>query len=102
MQDPLENRSGSLNRRSFLKSGAVAGGAAAITAAAFSTSLSALPNHGDQDDPNEGANAQRLTRGDIAILRFVAAAELIESDLWSQYAELGGVTDGTPNNYQTA
>jgi len=45
---------------------------------------------------------ERLTRGDVAILRFLAAAELIESDLWNQYAELGGVTDGTQNNYQLA
>ena len=50
-------------------------------------------------------------RGDIAILRFLAAAELIESDLWTQYAELGGLTSGQPievdpnqtlNNYQAA
>jgi hypothetical protein len=27
----------------------------------------------------------------VAILRFLAAAELIESDLWTQYAELGGI-----------
>jgi hypothetical protein len=31
-----------------------------------------------------------LTEGDVAILQFLAAAELIESDLWIQYAELGG------------
>ncbi|MGC2737376.1 MAG: ferritin-like domain-containing protein [Candidatus Acidiferrales bacterium] len=43
-----------------------------------------------------------LTNGDIAILRFLAAAELLESDLWQQYAELGGVTEGTQNNYQQA
>jgi len=53
------------------------------------------------------------TVGDIAILRFVAAAELIEADLWQQYAELGGLTPGqlpvettasfTPmNSYQAA
>jgi Ferritin-like domain len=29
-----------------------------------------------------------LTRGDVAILRFLAAAELLEADLWQQYAEL--------------
>jgi hypothetical protein len=34
-----------------------------------------------------------LTRGDAAILRFLAAAEIIESDLWLQYAELGGTQD---------
>src|SRR5579863_9624579 len=54
----------------------------------------------------------RPTKGDIAILSFLAAAELIEADLWQQYAELGGLTPGqlpvetapfTPmNNYQAA
>jgi hypothetical protein len=33
-----------------------------------------------------------LTDGDAAILSFLAAAELIESDLWGQYTELGGVS----------
>jgi len=32
-----------------------------------------------------------LTPGDASILRFLAAAEIIESDLWEQYWELGGV-----------
>jgi len=35
----------------------------------------------------------QLTQGDAAILRFLAAAEIIESDLWQQYNELGGVQD---------
>ena len=52
-----------------------------------------------------------LNRGDIAILRFLAAAELIEADLWTQYAELGGIGNNLPvevnpnqqmNNYQIA
>lgn len=30
----------------------------------------------------------RLTRGDAAILRFLAAAEILETDLWQQYNEL--------------
>ena len=34
-----------------------------------------------------------LTKGDAAILRFLAAAEILESDLWLQYQELGGVQD---------
>jgi hypothetical protein len=63
----------------------------------------------------KAASAQTLppTRGDIAILRLLAAAELIEADLWQQYAELGGLTPGqlpvetdtnfTPmNSYQAA
>ena len=64
---------------------------------------------------SKGASGQVFsapTRGDIAILRFLAAAELIEADLWQQYAELGGLTPGqlpvetapfTPmNSYQAA
>jgi len=43
-----------------------------------------------------------ITKGDVAILQFLAAAELIETDLWQQYAELGGVTAGTQNPYQLA
>src|SRR5689334_4338787 len=42
------------------------------------------------------SNGRRLSRGDVAILRFLAAAELIESDLWTQYNELGGVNGGNP------
>ncbi|MGI8827337.1 MAG: ferritin-like domain-containing protein [Chloroflexota bacterium] len=34
-----------------------------------------------------------ITNGDVAILRFLAAAEIIESDLWQQYNELGGIPD---------
>ena len=36
----------------------------------------------------------RLTRGDAAILQFLAAAEFLEADLWQQYNELAGVQDG--------
>jgi hypothetical protein len=35
----------------------------------------------------------RLTKGDIAILRLLAAIEEIEADLWQQYNELGGAVD---------
>ena len=34
-----------------------------------------------------------LTRNDAAILRFLAAAEIIETDLWQQYNELAGIQD---------
>ena len=48
-----------------------------------------------------------LTKGDVAILQFLAAAELLEADLWEQYNELGGVQDserpgGTGNKAYTA
>jgi hypothetical protein len=39
-------------------------------------------------------NGGRLTKGDAAILQFLAAAEIIESDLWQQYNELAGIQDG--------
>ena len=35
-------------------------------------------------------------------MQFLAAAELIEADLWQQYAELGGVTTGPHNACQNA
>jgi hypothetical protein len=34
-----------------------------------------------------------LSRGDTAILQFLAAAEIIETDLWQQYNELAGIQD---------
>ena len=52
-----------------------------------------------------------LNNGDVAILRFLAAAETIEADLWQQYADLGGIGKNQPievdpnqslNNYQVA
>ena len=35
-----------------------------------------------------GQSSGGVTSGDIAILKFLAAAELVEADLWSQYCEL--------------
>jgi hypothetical protein len=83
-----------VNRRSLLKSGMLAGGAAVVGAGTglFSGGKSAFA----QD------SGSSLTKGDVAILRLLAAVELIESDLWVQYAELGGVTEGSQNNYQLA
>jgi len=48
-----------------------------------------------------------LTKGDAALLRFAAAAEILESDFWVQYNELGGVqdnevSDGSGNPAYTA
>ena len=46
-------------------------------------------------DANEafGQRGGGITQGDAAVLRFLAAAEIIETDLWLQYAELGGTQD---------
>jgi hypothetical protein len=68
-----------LSRRSFLgKSLAV--GAGTIGAGLLANAPTARASGG-------------LTRGDADILRFLAAAELIEADLWQQYNELGGIQD---------
>jgi hypothetical protein len=77
------------NRRAFLK-GSVAAGAAVAGA----TVLGGRKPFAQ--------SSESLTKGDVAILRLLAAAELIEADLWQQYAELGGVTQGTQNQYQLA
>lgn len=42
------------------------------------------------------AASGRIPRSDAAILRFLAAAEILETDLWEQYNELGGVNGGNP------
>jgi hypothetical protein len=70
-------------RRSFLKSMGVTGAAALSGSLLFAGQASAKSGGG-------------LSKGDAAILRFLAAAELIETDLWEQYAELGGVNGGNP------
>jgi hypothetical protein len=44
----------------------------------------------------QASDDSRLNKGDIAILRFLAAAEIIESDLWEQYSELGGALGANP------
>src|SRR5579863_1788448 len=80
------------NRRSFLKNSLVAG-AATVGAGVLGSSLPAFASQ---------TSGSTITEGDIAILQFLAAAEIIESDLWVQYAELGGVTSGTQNPYQVA
>jgi hypothetical protein len=76
---------GTSNRRSFIRNGAVAGAAATVGAGILSGGLRALAET-DHKGP-------AITKGDIAILQFLAAAEIIESDLWEQYTELGGVQD---------
>jgi hypothetical protein len=83
-------------RRSFLKAGVFASGAL-VTSGLFGGAASALAQSADDD---HGDN--EFTDGDAAILRFLAAAELIEADLWTQYAELGGNSSGNPNPYQKA
>jgi hypothetical protein len=76
------------NRRSFLKNGLAAAGAATAGMGLMTKSASALENDGFDDGRGE-----RLTQGDAALLRFAAAAEILETDFWVQYNELAGIQD---------
>jgi hypothetical protein len=69
-------------RRSFLKGLALTGVSLAPASALLSSKVLA----------DAGDNSGSLTKGDAAILRFLCAAEILESDLWEQYWELGGVS----------
>jgi hypothetical protein len=46
-----------------------------------------------QGEHEERRGEGRLTKGDAALLRFAAAAEILETDFWVQYNELGGIQD---------
>jgi Ferritin-like domain len=76
---------GVVKRRSFLKSLGIAG--ATVSAGAL------LATEGRAQDARSRG---KLSKGDTALLRFAAAVELIEADLWQQYNELGGVQGGNP------
>jgi len=73
-----------MNRRSFIKTGVAAG--AAATGGLLGNGSSALAQ-------NQDTSNHRIDKGDAAILRFLAAAEILETDLWQQYNELGGIQD---------
>jgi hypothetical protein len=80
MKEEKQQIPNTIRRRSFLK-GLGGVGATLIPASAI------LLNQAKAQGLNNGGT---LTRGDAAILRFLAAAEILESDLWEQYWELGG------------
>ena len=89
---------GAINRRSFLRNGLTVAGVAAGGGALLSDSDSAFA-----DEEHE----RRITKGDAALLRFAAAAEILETDFWVQYNELAGIqdneeSDGTGNPLFTA
>lgn len=98
-QGGISTEAGS-GRRSFLRNSAIFGLTSAVGAVLLENTPSA-----------QGANltSGSLTSGDAALLRFAAAAEILETDFWVQYNELGGVQDnefpgagGTGNSAYTA
>jgi hypothetical protein len=81
---------GTLARRSFLKGLGIVGATLLPAGALLLTESKAQGISGTAN----------LTKGDADLLRFAAWAEIVESDLWTQYNELGGATkpnDGPPN-----
>src|ERR1700721_2306914 len=91
----------SVDRRSFMKGSLLAGGAVMGAGLLASGTLARAQSGGGGS----------FNAGGVAILQFLAAAELIEADLWTQYAELGGIGNNPPievdpnqplNNYQIA
>ena len=92
MKDFLNGLRVPLNRRSFAKKSLMAAGAAAMAPSLLTETAFA---------------SGTLSTGDAALLRFAAAAEILESDFWVQYNELGGIPDsevpgGTGNKFFTA
>jgi Ferritin-like domain len=71
-----------LSRRAFIASGMAVGVGAGL--GPFGGAVSALA-----DKPS----SSKLSKGDAAILRFLAAAEILETDFWQQYNELAGIQD---------
>jgi hypothetical protein len=79
-----------VGRRSFLREAGLVG--------ATATGVSAVSAGGATARAHKAGGP---TPGDFAVLRFLAAAELLETDLWEQYADFGGV-DGKNEAYMSA
>jgi Ferritin-like domain len=106
-QETIPANTKNLGRRSFLKGAGMTSIALSASALLLSAAQAEAKDDNGKKDQNDNDNkgqdkASTLTAGDVAILRFLAAAELLETDLWQQYAELGGVTSGRQNQYQKA
>ena len=78
-----------IRRRSFLKSVGIATVVLPVGAL-----VAGNPAFASQIRPKPRVSSSSLNAGDTAILRFLAAAEILETDLWTQYEELGGVNGG--------
>jgi hypothetical protein len=82
-------RKRSISRRWFLGK-SLAMGAGTIGAGILANASLASEISRPRPTPRPGRG---LTAGDAALLRFAAAAEILEADFWIQYNELGGVQD---------
>jgi hypothetical protein len=87
MKDVLDGVRKPVNRRSFMKKGLVTAGTASVGAALLGNSSPLLAERDHEE------HSGRLDKGDAALLRFAAAAEILETDFWVQYNELAGIQD---------
>ena len=90
MTELLKGLKSPLNRRSFVKKGLMAAGAATMGTGLLSSTAFTESTH---PHPRSLSRNGSLSNGDAALLRFVAAAETLEADFWIQYNELAGVQD---------
>lgn len=86
MEHVWSSMKGAINRRSFVKNGLTVAGAT-VGVGLLADGSSVLAEAGPEE------HSGRLTPGDAALLRFAAAAEILETDFWVQYNELGGIQD---------
>ena len=87
MKETWSSMKSAINLRSFVKNGVTIAGAATLGTGLLAGAPSLLA------EPEPGEHSGRLSAGDAALLRFAAAAEILESDFWEQYNELGGIQD---------
>ena len=87
MHHVWSNMKTEIDRRSFVKNGIAAAGVATAGVGLLANGTSLLAEQGPEE------HSGRLTRGDAALLRFAAAAEILETDFWVQYNELCGIPD---------
>src|SRR4051794_1259626 len=80
-----DQSNGAINRRSFVKNGLSVAGLATAGVGLLANGVSAFAE--------EEERSGHLDRGDAALLRFAAAAEILETDFWVQYNELCGIPD---------
>jgi hypothetical protein len=84
----ISSASSTVGRRSFLKGPGIVG----------ATLLPARALLIGEAKARDKTSSGKLTKGDADLLRFAAWAEIVESDLWVQYNELGGATRPTGGN----
>ena len=79
--------SGPKSRRNFLKNTMALAGTAGLGAAFLASERPVFAQSAGATSSDEP------TAGDIAILTFLAAGEILEADFWTQYNELAGIQD---------